>query len=95
MTNMKMWKTKDGQKIRVRDLGDRHLLNIVRLLERTHQREVDATLLAPCPFHGDMAIDAFDAMQLQAMKSEPDDFYPIYTDLCDVVIRRGLGAEIL
>ena len=37
---MNYWTTKTGQKIAVEDLGDRHLLNILKILKRENPEEL-------------------------------------------------------
>jgi hypothetical protein len=38
----KHWKTKDGRKIRICDLSDSHLTNIVTLLEKTFKKQTES-----------------------------------------------------
>lgn len=56
------WTTKDGRKIKVKDLTDSHLLNIQRMLcqqveDEKHYSSVIGTFWAP---QGEMAQDAFE-----------------------------------
>lgn len=60
----KYWTTRDKKRILVRDLGDRHLTNILKWLKRYADRKVSATVsfYLHCPEpQGDMAQLSFDS----------------------------------
>ena len=58
-----IWETRDGQRIRVRDMDDSHLVNTVRYLRRRFEKlaefEALRMMLGPRP-RGDIAQMAFD-----------------------------------
>lgn len=86
----KMWKTKTGKKIKIRDMSDSHLKNTVLMLRRNHSRETsEAYIFAGC-LQGEMAQLDADNM-IQRMEDEGPGFTnPIYDDLMEEVSRRGL-----
>lgn len=84
MSRMKMWKTKDGQKIRIKDMTDSHLINTMRLLERSkHSQDINAGAVLEMFNPEGMAIQ-FAEDQWEAMCDEGvDERFPIYRDLLD------------
>ncbi len=59
-----MWKTREGQLIKVSDLGDSHLANIVAFLKRegwVHTETAMACLAYACSTGGEMASMAAEA----------------------------------
>lgn len=88
MGNTKKWTQKNGKKIRIKDMSDQHLINTIKMLER---RLEEAKRNMPYPmFNGDMAQwfaeQDYDAFQ----KSVVSDHVPIYDDLIEEKIMRGL-----
>jgi hypothetical protein len=83
MSNLKMWKTKDGKSIRIRDMEDSHLVNAIRFLARAHERYVrDACAIdVAAIFNGEMARMCAEQEQQAALESTPEDLFPIYDDL--------------
>lgn len=76
----KLWKQKNGIKIRICDMTDGHLQNTIALLERKAELEKSAI---PYPmFNGEMAQMYAEQDWDRAQESTPDYFYPIYEDLC-------------
>ena len=55
----KVWTTKDGKKIKIKDLTDSHLVNIVNLLHRTAEKhllqEITAAYSISATLNGEMA----------------------------------------
>jgi hypothetical protein len=87
----KLWKQKNGMKIRICDMTDTHLENCIKLLERAAEHQ---KINYPYPmFNGEMAQyyaeQDYDRMQA----SGPEYFFPIYEDLCAERDRRALVKE--
>lgn len=90
-TKMKRWTTKDGQVIRVCDLMDSHLVNIIKMLERNHNftlRDIEFP-----SFGGEMAQCEAEHIYFQMMKHEPVHLYPIYDALIEEAEDRQLNYE--
>ena len=84
----KLWRCKDGRKVRICDMGDGHLANSIAMLER--QAEVEKSQLPyPC-FNGEMAQYYAEQDWDRAMASGPEYFYPIYDDLMQEMERRQI-----
>lgn len=83
MSNRKMWTTKTGQKIRIKDMTDSHLTNTIRLLERN----ADAAE-AMCPCDGDKGWCFCGPLTYV----EPSQLSPLYGDLVAEATRRGLDV---
>jgi hypothetical protein len=79
--NTKKWTTKDGTKIRIKDMTDSHLLNTLRLLERTA-----SLMIVECPCDGDKDW----CFCGRNRHYEPEDLTPLYFDLKKEAVRRGL-----
>lgn len=76
----KLWKQKNGVKLRICDMTDGHLQNTIALLERKAEMEKSAI---PYPmFNGDMAQFFAERDYDRAMAADASYFYPIYEDLC-------------
>lgn len=85
---------KTGEKIRICDMSDRHLLFTIRMLERYSHAKRDAvvseTLRLPAP-NGEMAEELFDNECDRIFESVPDDYLPpIFEKLQAEQLRRGL-----
>jgi hypothetical protein len=92
MGNRRLWKQKDGTKIRIKDMSDQHLLNTIKYLER---KADEVARRVPYPqFNGEMA--QFYAEQAwNSLQDNPTDNMlagTIYDDLCEEYIRRGMTA---
>jgi hypothetical protein len=88
VSNQKMWKTKDGRKVRICDMGESHLENTIALLRRAHARYVaEATADYPM-FQGEMAQFYAEQEWESAVSSAPEDTYPILIDMREELFRR-------
>lgn len=84
----KIWKTKDGRKIPYQDLGNTHLLNILKMLRRSaiilHQARVLQATSGPQP-RTDHGMDHLE-MEIRAMEAETwrehvaPEFWPLYRE---------------
>ena len=79
-----MWTTADGKTIRIRDMDSGHLLNVIRLLERRAEREID-TCMAMADIECGCA-DLFD--------DDVNFKHPIYDDMVAEAKRRGLDLTM-
>lgn len=86
----KLWRCKDGRKVRICDMDDRHLANSIAMLERAAQ-VAKSQLPYPC-FSGEMAQYYAEQDWERTMEAEPEYFFPIYEDLCREQDRRALAA---
>jgi hypothetical protein len=91
MGNRRLWKQKDGTKIRIKDMSDQHLLNTIKYLER---KADEFARSVPYPQFNDLftrhAEQAWNSLQ-----DNPTDYMlagTIYDDLCEEYIRRGMTA---
>lgn len=50
-----VWKTADGRELTLGQIGDRHLLNIIRMLERQHAAFLSQSYMALGFLQGEMA----------------------------------------
>lgn len=94
--NTKLWTQKDGTKIRIKDMGDKHLVNTIRMLERVHERNyseaVQAGHSALVFLSGEMAIMHVE-QELDALENDYDSEGfedPLYFDLTQEAERRKL-----
>jgi hypothetical protein len=96
MPNTKMWTTREGEKILVKDMTDLHIINTLRMLERMADRwRMNA--LADAYFflgqvHGEMAELALER-ELEDIEEngiDPNKITPVYDTLVDEAIKRGL-----
>ena len=84
----KVWTTGDGQKLRICDMTDKHLLNAISFCERKHRA---AQLNLPYPnFNGEMAQMHAEQSWEHFQEGGPEELFPLYLDLCEEADRRGL-----
>ena len=84
------WTTKDGRKIPIRKLTDTHLVNIIRMLERNHEHNIEAAWSAAFSFNGEMAQMVAENAAEDLAWHGPEASYPIYDHLYTEAIRRNL-----
>lgn len=94
-----VWTTKDGRKVKVRDMTDSHLTNTLRFLARKAQLQASKDtvfLLNTPPPQGEYAQMAFDEECDARLDITFEDYVPdIYWDMHDEYARRGLDLEAL
>lgn len=81
------WTTRDGRRLAIRSMEDRHLFNVKRFLEAQHRR---VQWIEPPCFQGEMAQMAAEVEWLNLMCSEVEDLWPVYNDILDELRRRKL-----
>jgi len=95
----KLWKTKDGNILRICDMEDSHLLNAIRLLQRRAEarRIRNSVFYATCTGPtAEGAMMAFDQECDQAWSATLEDYLPsIYDNLTDEAERRKLEIPVL
>lgn len=85
-----IWVTREGKKIKVKDMTDSHLLNSIKYLDR---RLESMKITMPYPnFNGEMAQFCAEQDWDHFQNSEPSDYWPIYETLCKEISKRGLDA---
>ncbi len=89
MAHTKQWTTRAGEKVRVCDMSDGHLLNTLRLLERAELVDGLRFVMLPRP-NGQHAQDAFDNECATVGDRSPGDVWPIYDDMLEEAIERRL-----
>lgn len=60
----KLWTTATGERIRICDMADEHLLNTINFLRRYKQRICSSMWLTGSGLQGELAIEQFDQMIL-------------------------------
>lgn len=96
MGNTKKWTMKDGTKIRIKDMGNSHLLNTLKMLKRAGKARLNRDLhwfwSVPEP-SGEMAQLDFENGEQRLLDREWDDYMPdIFSDLVEEADRRGLDG---
>lgn len=98
-TRNQVWTTKDGQKVKVRDMTDSHLTNTLKFLARRAQCRCSkhVTDLVNCPPpQGEYAQVAYESELDDIFSATFDDFVPdIYWAMVDEYANRGLDMEAL
>jgi hypothetical protein len=88
-----IWETKDGRRVRVRDMEDGHLVNTIHLLNRAYERRLLSLAFlidGPGGPQGDGAQDCAAREMATAEECGPGLEYPTYDALCDEADRRRL-----
>lgn len=88
--NTKKWTTKSGEKIRVKDMTDSHLVNTIHFIER-YKGKVEMSMMR---FADSMVADmaSFISEQNYEAFAEQDtgEAFPIYQDMIEEAYKRGL-----
>ena len=92
--NTKLWKCKDGTKVRIKDMSDSHLLNTIKMLDKydNYKWSRDFKLLGDMEqfITGELACEQIE-QDLENHLEDPQDYRPeIYYDLVDEKNRRKL-----
>jgi hypothetical protein len=98
-----IWVTKEGERIKVKDMGDRHLVNTVNMLLRWGVAYTESVLIececALSMLHGEMAQLTMEREISGIMNMNLVDFVdcygpPTWDKLVDEVYKRGLENKI-
>lgn len=93
-TKNKYWKPKIGKKLAIKELTNKHLLNIMSYLERKAQEYFEDMVPPSAVLTGDMALyhaeQEWDQLNSKTPEELAYDFYPIYESLQLEAINRGL-----
>jgi hypothetical protein len=94
-----IWKTKEGRRIKLRDMGDNHLENTIKLILRiaAHRKMQDDAIFLTAPFpQGDMACMAFDEAADEQFDRGIDFYLPdIYWLMVDEYLLRGFDEQTI
>ncbi len=97
--NTKCWTQRDGTKIRIKDMGDQHLLNTIAMLERNAQnrrdQELNAAYSVSATLSGEMASFCCD-QDIDSMEQDADGemfLHPLYDEMVEEAARRKIGTE--
>ena len=89
-----IWTTKEGRKIKLRDMGDRHLENTIKLITRvaaSQQIQDDSLFLA-----GEMVCMDFDECADAQFERDIDFYLPdIYYLMLDEYLFRGFDVQMI
>ncbi len=91
----KLWTQKNGEKIRICDMTDSHLVNAIKFLNKKANNN---RFEIPYPsFQGEMAQYYAESQHDNMMEANVEDLteemYPLYSDLMDEAERRKLIVE--
>lgn len=93
MSNRKIWITKDGTKIRIKDMTDSHLLNTIKMLDRKHSRVIlDAYCFANM-LNGEMAQYQMEGEIDRLEEGDASQWCLLYDDLMEEASRRNITIQ--
>lgn len=91
MSNRKFWRTKEGYKIRIRDLRDDHLLNILNFLRKMkHVQDCNMDNMVNWFGEDSLAYAYAERAAEEMFDEDVEDRFPIYADLAQEAMRRKL-----
>ncbi len=88
--NTKKWTKKDGTKIRIKDMDDKHLMNTIRMLERSYEENLYMMMAGAASLQGDMACYYAEQAIDDAFAHPETIMHPLYDDLTEEATRRQL-----
>jgi hypothetical protein len=92
----RVWTTREGVEIYIKDMTDKHLINSLRMLERNteagRQKAIAMGELFLTTLQGDMAQYTVeqDLANLESGEIDTRDIFPVYDDLVEEAEFRGL-----
>lgn len=90
----KLWKQRDGSKIRVCDMTDAHLLHSIALMKRAYEIAIGRFVEFAVTLSGEAAVDHAGSTIEQMEEDGPSFMFPLYDDLVGEADRRGLGSGV-
>ena len=94
-----IWITREGEEIPVSEMGDRHLVNSIRLMWRAASKKIGCLVgfytMCPEP-HGEAAQDVFDSVVETVLNLTQEDIldsFPSWSHLVAECERRGISVE--
>jgi hypothetical protein len=94
MSNMKLWTTKKGSQIRIKDMSDQHLVNTISFLQRNAERtraNLCVTYATSVEPSSDSASYQFEQESNMVFGSTWEDWVPaIYDDMVEEAKRREI-----
>jgi coenzyme F420-reducing hydrogenase delta subunit len=92
MTVRRIWKTRDGTKVTIREMATSHIQNCLRILHGVQEKRILEIGCSGSCLHGEMAIDAFERGYDDLLENGFDESDPIqeYIDTFECeLLRRG------
>jgi hypothetical protein len=86
---VKTWRTKEGDQIPIDKLTDDHLRNILKMIERRYNEELDRAISEAAGLQGDIATYYAD-QAVTALASCRPEYTETYKELKAEAIKRGL-----
>lgn len=83
-----VWTTKDGQRLPMHKIEDRHLINIIRLLKRKSLEALNDGYSALCFLQGEHAIDAAQS----SIDGDQHEYAEMIGMFTDEALSRGLAV---
>ena len=93
MSNRRLWTTREGARIKIKDMTDDHLRNTIAFLDRRASALTDSGWNAMMSLSGEMAIESIERGMDAANEQGPSYYFPIYNDLVEELGRREIRAE--
>lgn len=88
------WITKDGRKIKIKDLSENHIYNIVRMLNRSFQAETLNMVITARNLNGDVASYHADEVIAEIDEAGPAGMFPIYESLAEEMLSRDMSQDL-
>lgn len=91
LTNMKTWTTKDGKELHIKEIEDRHLLNILSLLETRAKNGVECSWreLNDTGYDGDSYVSDFTTTS-SVLYGNDYLRHTLYTELLKEAVKRKI-----
>lgn len=79
-----IWRTKEGEYIRIEDMEDDHLCSAIRYMDRKLQEYKDNAAVPP---PNDQVAER---NYFKLMNAEPEEYWPVYNSMVQEAKKRGL-----
>lgn len=93
-----IWETKDGKRIKIKDMEDSHLVNTIKFLRRVAEHEIKSNQKAFLGFgypQGEMAQDAYDQEERYWNEITEDELIGEHFPCFDNMIEEGKKRKLL